>query len=114
MSKEFEKYLIFAGNYRISDYYLRNKNKKERKKYRYVYNSFAFKGLNKVGIILLYEWDQTETTAKYNWIITLLHSGSKIIEGEEYVSDINWNIFEKIQNPPIKYTKYNRWEIMDI
>ena len=97
MYKEFEKYLIFAGSFNIFNYYLRYKE--DRNKYSYVFNANSLKGFNKVGIILLYEWDQKDTIAKYNWIITLLYEGSKVVGEKEYISEDNWNIFEKIQNP---------------
>ena len=114
MYEEFEKYLIFAGSYGTYNYYLNYLEKTEdRIKYKYISNSDTLFGFNKVGIILLYEWDKENSVAIYNWIITFLYQGSKVIGDREYISDKLWKTFEEIQNP-IKYTKYNRFEIMDI
>ena len=117
MNDEFEKYLVFAGGYGTFNYYLNCLEATEyRNKYKYISETSSLKGFNKVGIILLYEWDRYDSGATYNWVITFLHQGSKVIGEREYITEDNWNIFEEIQNPPkkIKYTKYNRFEIMDI
>ena len=118
MNDEFEKYLVFAGSYGTFNHYLNClETTEDRNKYSYIFNSTNLAGFYKVGIILLYEWDQKKNkVALYNWIITLLYKGSKIIGEREYISDELWTIFGEIQNPQkeIKYTKYNRWEIMDI
>ena len=120
--------LVFAGSFDIFHNYIRNKKGSIKqwnrslywieynniiKSYRRIINPFHMKGYNDVSIVFLYGWDWGNRIDKIREISFLLsNTRNKIIENTQYIDPEILYIFNRRKK--IKYTKFTRFEIMDI
>ena len=119
--------LVFAGSFDIFHNYIgtkkgdieqynrylyRIKYNKIIKLYKCIFNLDYIKGYDNVNIVFLKGWDWDNKKQKIEEINLLLSRGSEIIENTQYIDPEILYIFNKCKK--IKYTKFTRFEIMDI
>ncbi len=119
--------LVFAGSHDIFHNYIGNKKgdikqynrylyrtkyNKIIKLYKCIFNLDCIKGYDNVNIVFLKGWDWNNRKQKIEEISLLLSRGSEIIEKTEYIDPEILFIFNK--HKKIEYTKFTRFEIMDI